>query len=157
THRHPIVNGYSGYAPPFYLPFVSAVADRQLSALLEVARGKLIGIAVNRSAEDADAMEAALRRMAGGSRLASDDRWSTFVLLAGVPPDDQLGANISISSVSANRNDEDTGRMTDGRIETAWSGGDNQIGNEEVDIDLGKEQSIGGIVLSMGAFSFGFP
>jgi len=79
------------------------------------------------------------------------------VLQAAVPPDHQLGASISITSVSANRNDEDTHRMMDGRIETAWSGGDNQIGNEDVEIDLGNEQSIGGIILSMGAFSFGFP
>jgi len=59
--------------------------------------------------------------------------------------------------VSANRNAEDTGRMTDGRIDTAWNGGGSQIGNEEVEVDLGKEQPIGGIILSMGAFSFGFP
>jgi hypothetical protein len=62
-----------------------------------------------------------------------------------------------MKSISANRHNEDVGRMTDGRIDTAWSGGLNQIGDEEIRIDLGTEQTIGGLVFSMGAFSFGFP
>jgi hypothetical protein len=156
-HGRPIVNGYSGYDPPFYLPFVSAIRDHQFSALREISRGQLIGIAVNRSASDAATAEALLRRMTGVSGLTSDDRWSTFVLQTGIPRDDRLGGNVSIKSIRANRHDEDTGRMTDGRIETAWSSGENQIGDEEVRVDLGTEQSIGGIIFRMGAFSFGFP
>jgi hypothetical protein len=157
AHGRPIVNGFSGYDPPFYLPFVSAMSERQFSALQEISRGQLLGIAVNRAASDAAISEEILRRMAGVSRLASDERWSTFVLQTRVPRDDRLGAGLSIKSVSANRHNEDVGRMTDGRIETAWSGGLSQIGDEEVRIDLGTEQSIGGIVLGMGAFAFGFP
>jgi hypothetical protein len=157
AHGRPIVNGFSGYDPPFYLPFVSAMSERQFSALQEISRGQLLGIAVNRTASDAATSEEILRRMAGVSRLASDEHWSTFVLQTRVPRDDRLGAGLSIKSVSANRHNEDVGRMTDGRIETAWSGGLGQIGDEEVRIDLGTEQSIGGIVLGMGAFAFGFP
>jgi hypothetical protein len=157
VHGRPIVNGYSGYEPPFYQPFMAAVNDRQLSALREIARGQLIGIAVNRTSSDAAMDEQILGRMTGVSRLAADEHWSTFVLQARVPRDDRLGPDLSIKSVWANRHNEDVGRMTDGRIETAWHGGDNQIGDEELRIDLGSEQLIGGIVFGMGAFSFGFP
>ena len=156
-HGRPIVNGYSGFYPPFYLPFVSAMNDRQFSALQEVSRGQLLGITVNRAASDAATSEQILRRMAGVSRLAADDRWSTFVLQTGVPRDDRLGADLPMKSVTANRHNEDVGRMTDGRVETAWNGGLNQVGDEEVIIDLGSEQSIGGVVFDMGSFSFGFP
>jgi F5/8 type C domain-containing protein len=156
-HGRPIVNGYSGFYPPFYLPFVSAMNDRQFSALQEVSRGQLLGITVNRAASDAATSEQILRRMAGVSRLATDDRWSTFVLQTRVPRDDRLGADLPIQSVTANRHNEDVGRMTDGRVETAWNGGLNQVGDEEVIIDLGREQSIGGVVFDMGSFSFGFP
>jgi hypothetical protein len=156
-HGRPIVNGYSGFYPPFYLPFVSAINDRQFSALQEVSRGRLLGITVNRAASDAPTSEDILRRMAGVSRLATDDHWSTFVLQTRVPRDDRLGDDLPIRNVSANRYNEDVRRMTDGRIETAWSGGPNQVGDEEIQVDLGAEQSIGGIVFDMGAFSFGFP
>jgi hypothetical protein len=78
-------------------------------------------------------------------------------LQTSVPRDDRLGAPLAIKSVWANRDSADVGRMIDGRIDTAWSGGLNQIGDEEVRIDLGSVQSIGGIVFGMGAFSFGFP
>ena len=156
-HGRPMINGYSGYFPPHYLPLVFSIRDRQFSALPEVARGQLIGIAVNRSAGEAAVAEGILARMAGVSRLASDDRWSTYVLQVPIPRDDRLGASLPIESLWANRYNEDTGRMTDGRVETAWSGSGSQVGDEEVRVDLGSEQTIGGIVLGMGAFSFGFP
>ena len=156
-HGRPIVNGYSGYVPPFYLPFVWAMNDFQFSALSEVSRGRVIGIAINRQASEAARSEETLSRMAGVSRVGNDERWSTFVIQASSLHDERLGADIPMKSVSANRNNEDVTRMTDGRIDTAWSGGLNQIGDEEIRIDLGTEQNIGGIVFSMGAFSFGFP
>jgi hypothetical protein len=156
-HGRPIVNGYSGYVPPFYLPFVWAMNDFQFSALSEISRGQVIGIAVNRQTSQAARSEEALSRMAGVSRVASDERWSAFVIQVPGLHDERLGGNIPMKSISANRNDEDVKRMTDGRIDTAWSGGGNQIGDEQLRIDLGKEQTIGGLVFSMGAFSFGFP
>ncbi|HEX7795730.1 MAG TPA: discoidin domain-containing protein [Vicinamibacterales bacterium] len=156
-HGRPIVNGYSGYFPPFYLPFVWAMNDFQFSALPEISRGQAIGIAVNRHASEAARSEETLSRMAGVSRVADDERWATFVIQAHGLHDEPLGANIPMKSISANRNNQDVKRMTDGRLDTAWSGGLNQIGDEEIRIDLGTEQNVGGIVLSMGAFSFGFP
>src|SRR5262245_24850347 len=94
SHGRPIVNGYSGFFPPFYLPFVTAMNARQFSALQEVSRGRLLGITVNRAASDAATAEEILRRMAGVSRLASDDHWSTFVLQTSVPRDDRLGGDL---------------------------------------------------------------
>jgi hypothetical protein len=156
-HGRPIVNGYSGYFPPFYLPFVWAMNDFQFSALSEISRGQAIGIAVNRQTSEAARSEEILSRMAAVSRVGHDERWSTFVIQARGLDDERLGANIPMRTISANRNIEDVGRMTDGRLDTAWSGGLNQIGDEEVRIDLGAERNIGGIVFSMGAFAFGFP
>jgi hypothetical protein len=156
-HGRPIINGYSGYYPPHYLPLVFSIRDRQFSALPEVAHGQSIGIAVNRSSGDAATAEAILGRMSGVSRLASDDRWSTYVMQSRMPPGDRPGDRLPIKSISANRHNEDVNRMTDGRIETAWASGRSQVGDEEVLVDLGSEQSIGGIVLGMGAFSFGYP
>jgi hypothetical protein len=72
------VNGFSGYDPPFYLPFVSAMSERQFSALQEISRGQLLGIAVNR----ARAMRQHPRRSFVGwqaSRIWPDEHWSTFV------------------------------------------------------------------------------
>src|SRR5262249_30157928 len=92
-HGRPIVNGYSGYFPPFYLPFVWAMNDFQFSALPEISRGQLIGIAVNRQTSEAAMSEEMLRRTAGVSRLGSDEHWSTFVMQTRIPRDDRLGAN----------------------------------------------------------------
>ena len=158
SHGRPIVNGYSGYFPTHYLPFVFAMRDRQFSALGEVSRGHAIGVAVDREGADAVAAERMIGEMAGVSRVASaDDRWATFVMQPAVAPDDRWGAELAVKSVSANRRNEDVGRLADRRLDTAWGAGANQIGDEEIRIDLGSEQSIGSIVFEMGAFSFGFP
>ena len=156
-HSRPIVNGYSGYDPPFYLPFVTAIRDEEFAALPEIARGRLIGIGVNRAASGAEPIEQILRRMPGVSRFSADDRWSVFMMQVGVPSDDHLGAALPIKSVRANRFNQDIGRLADGRLETAWNSGSNQVGDEELRIDLGSEQTIGGVVFAMGPYSFGFP
>ncbi len=56
-----------------------------------------------------------------------------------------------------NQWNQDSLRAHDGRLETAWHSGSNQIGNEEVLIDLGALQPVGRVVLQMGAFALGFP
>ena len=157
SHGRPIVNGYSGYDPPFYLPFVAAMRDGQFSALAEIARGQLIGIGVNRAASGANDAERLLRGMPGVSRLSGDDRWTVYVRQSGVPRDDHLGGALPIKRVWANRFNDDIGRLGDGRLDTAWNAGSNQVGDEELRIDLGSEQTIGGVVFAMGPFSFGFP
>lgn len=156
-HGRPIVNGYSGYFPPHYLPLAFAIRDHQYSALQEVAVGRPLGVAVNRAASDASTAEAVVGTMAGVTRGPAPGGWSTFVLRANPPPSARLGPELAISSVSASRHLEDIGRLSDRRVETAWGTGVNQTGDEEVLVDLGSVQSIGGIVLSMGAYSFGFP
>jgi F5/8 type C domain-containing protein len=156
-HGRPSINGYSGYYPPHYLPLVVAIQERLLPVLAEVARGQLIGIAVNRSGDQARTIEAMLHGMIGVSLFKTDDRWSMYVMQVPEPRVDRVGDKLPIQSVSANRHNQDVGRLLDGRIETAWGSGLTQTGDEEVLIDLGSEQSIGSIELGMGAFSFGFP
>jgi hypothetical protein len=157
-HGRPLINGYSGNYPPHYLPLVFAIQERLLpSALPEIAQGRLIGIAVHRTSADAGNLEAMLHGMVGVSLFKSDERWSMYVLQTPVPRADRVGDVLPIKTISANRHNEDVGRLLDGRIETAWGSGSTQTGDEELLVDLGSEQSIGSVVLGMGAFAFGFP
>jgi hypothetical protein len=156
-HGRPIVNGYSGYYPPHYLPLVYAIRDHQYSALQEVAVGRPLGVAVNRAAADAAAAEGLFGAMAGVTPGPGHDGWATFILRSNRPASIRFGPEIVVNTVWANRHLEDIGRLSDRRVETAWGSGLSQIGDEEVVIDLGSVQSIGGVVFSMGAYSFGFP
>jgi hypothetical protein len=95
-HGRPVINGYSGYYPPHYLPLVFAIRERQFSVLQEIARGELIGITVNRASSDAAVAEQVLGSMTGVSRVSSDVRWSTFVLQSRNVPSVRLGRELTM-------------------------------------------------------------
>ena len=157
-YRLPILNGYSGYYPPHYLPLMFALRDGQYAALHDIGNGARLGIAVDRESEQAADIEQALRDTDGAVAAPANDGWASFIFqtraTVRVEP---LGRELSPRYVRANRYPEDVDRLHDGSVETAWASGTSQIGGEEVVIDLGTSQEVGSLVFGMGAFSFGFP
>jgi hypothetical protein len=153
----PLVNGYSGYYPPHYLPLVFAIRDHQYAALQEVARGQPLGIAVNLAASDAVTADRILGGLAGVTRASSIEGWTTFTVRSPPSRITRLGPEIPMRSVWASRHNENIGRLADRRVDTAWGSEVDQRGDEELLIDLGSVQPIGAIVFDMGAYSFGFP
>ena len=156
-HERPIVNGFSGYAPPFYVPLVHAIRDDQLEVLREVAAHGPIGVAIDRSLDGADDLAARLERLGGAERLQVTDAWTTYRVVGRGSSLEQFGAPLPIEAVRANRRQEDVGRLADGMVDSAWGSGGDQSGNEILVIDLGSPVHVGAIVLEMGAFAFGFP
>jgi hypothetical protein len=156
-HRRPIVNGYSGYAPPHYLPLAHAVRDGKLEALEEIAAYGRIGVAVERSRADAADLAAMLRVHPGMEPGPPSDRWFTFVVAARVRVTTAVGAALPLQSIRANVHDEDLHRLADGSVLTAWGSGGEQHGGEAIVADLGVPQEIGAIVFELGAYSFGHP
>jgi hypothetical protein len=157
SYGRPIVNGNSGYEPPHYAPLVHAIRDRQYAALHAFAEAGPLGVVVNRSTPDAASIEAAIRALDGVQRGPLLAGWATFTLLPQARHVIPLGPNILPRMVGATPHKEDTARMLDRNIDTAWGSGASQIGTEEVVADLGSEQLVGAIVLRMGSYAFGFP
>ncbi|MQA30868.1 MAG: hypothetical protein GEU82_13720 [Luteitalea sp.] len=157
SHGRPIVNGYSGYAPPHYLPLVHAIRDGRFEALEELASLGPIGVSVDRSRPDAVVTAAALQAMPGVGAGLQTDGWTTFVLPIHARSPTRTGAALPVHSLRANRHNEDLNRLEDGRVVTAWGSGEEQRGGEEIVADLGAPHEIGAIVLGMGAFAFGHP
>jgi hypothetical protein len=155
-HGQRLVNGFSGFAPPFYLPLVYAIVHGQFTALEEVAADGPLGVGVDRSVPWQRNMELFTSQLPSATRLATDDRWAAFVITARPRIAPHLGPRIQPREVRANRQPQDIGRLADGRIESAWGPGTPQDGTETVTIDLGSVQTVGAIVLGMGPYSFGF-
>jgi hypothetical protein len=156
-HRAAIVNAFSGYYPPHYLPLAHAVRHRHYEALRELVKDRTLGVAVDRSRADTADVIAALERADGIARRNADNDWATFSVQPATPVPVRLGERIAISALAANRHGEDVGRMLDGSIETAWGSGLGQTGDEDVTLDLGSSRPVGSIVLGMGSYAFGFP
>ncbi len=157
SHRLPLVNAFSGYYPPHYLPLAEAIGAQQFAAIGELAPGADIGIAMRRPAGGTLPAVDALQREPGVERRPSDSNWDVFVMHPRARPAVPRGTPLPIAALVANRHPEDVGRMQDGTVETAWGSGAGQRGDEEVIVDLGAPHDIASIVFEMGAFSFGFP
>jgi hypothetical protein len=157
VHGFPIVNGYSGYFPPHYLPLLYALDHGHLDVLQEFPSPRGIAVSIDRSNANALAMSSALRDTPGSTHLGISDRLDTFLLRTTPRPPTRTGAPLRLAAVEANRMPEDALRMVDGRIDTGWHAGPSQIGDEEVIADLGSDRAVGAISIGMGPFAFGFP
>lgn len=157
SHGRPLVNGFSGYVPPHYLPLVYAIGHGQFEALEEMAADGPLGVGVDSSVPWHQNMEMFTSRLPSATRVPLDDRWATFVVTGHTRPTAPLGPRLQPAEVRANRQAQDVDRLTDGRLETAWSPGAAQEEGEEVLVELGSVQIVGAVVLAMGSYSFGFP
>lgn len=155
-HGLPIVNGYSGYMPPHYLPLAHAIRDRRLAVLRELTARGPIGIALDERRSDAGELRAALLQ-AGGTATGTHDGWTAFMTNGEPSPIVPVGARLPIVSASASAHPQDARRMLDGTLATAWGTGLAQVGGEMVELDLGQVRDVGALVLEMGAFAFGHP
>ena len=156
SHGVPVLNGVSGYLPPHYLPLAQALRDDQYAALSELASAGPIGVALDRTRPGALAVGVALQE-AGFARGPSQDDWDAFVVPRRPWTSTRLGDRLPVASILASQHGSDVGRMLDGDVRTAWGTEVSQTGGEEVVVDLGATREIGGVVLEMGAYAFGYP
>jgi uncharacterized protein (TIGR03382 family) len=156
VHGRPIANGFSGYAPAHYLPLAFALREHRFDVLQDLAPTGRIGVSVEKSGGS----EELVRELAAQPFARpgdADARWSTFIVEGRPLRPPRVGASIAFTVASAHSHPEDTGRLHDGNIETAWAAGDEQGGSETLVLDAGHAVDIGAIVFGMGAFAFGFP
>lgn len=157
AHRRPLINGYSGYNPPHYLPFVGAFAGGAVDVLAQIDRGGLIEVAIDRGRGDAPALAAAVESVQGVRPLPTSDRWLRYLVPQRRSAAASVGPPLAIARVAASVAAPDAGRSHDGDIESGWSSGINQIGNEVMTIELETTHDVNAIVIEMGAFAFGYP
>lgn len=157
-HGRPIVNGFSGYLPPHYIPLQRTLRAGHYDVLHEIAPSAPIEVSVDRRRSDAGAIESGLASAGIIASSQRQDAWATFI----VPPRPRPafgphGTPLRVERITASRHPEDVGRMVDDDIASAWGTELGQTGGEEVVIELDGSHGIGAVVLDMGAFAFGHP
>jgi hypothetical protein len=157
SHERPVVNGFSGFAPPHYLPFVYAIGQRQSTALSELASSGPIGVAIDRSLHWHTDMERMFATLPRARPLAADARWATFIVSPVPSTSIPLGTRLTPVNVRANRQPQDVAHLADADVRTAWGTGAAQTGSEELIVEFERERQFGAVVLKMAAYSFGFP
>jgi F5/8 type C domain-containing protein len=158
-YGRPIVNGYSGYFPPWYPSLRAGLDAKDPSMLEELSVLGVTEIVVDASIDKDGALDAYARTKA--TRLNQAGGPFAFYRLS--PSRQQpagenspSGAAVSIHAIDVNVKPEQAAAMTDGDLETRWDTGP-QTGKEQVIVDLGMVRTATAVVMSLGPFANDFP
>jgi F5/8 type C domain-containing protein len=157
-HGRPIVNGYSGYFPPWY-PSLRLGLDTKDPRLLDELGALGVTEIVLDTSLDPDGAWDRYARTRAAPLGAAGGLYTTYRLSAGRSLSSEspsLGAALPIKSIEVNVKKEEAAAMTDGDLQTRWDTGP-QTGKEEVLIDLGTVRPITTVVLQLGPFNADFP
>jgi hypothetical protein len=152
-HRHPVVNGYSGYDPTHYQVLKIALASGDGAVIDELARAGDLIVAVDHRESFARWAE----MLASRAVIADDGRWRLYRVPAMAIEPLAIGPPLPVASVAAGERNDIAGLMLDGDRRTAWSTGRRQSGDEWLLIDLGRPQDVAGLRLMQGPFTLDFP
>jgi hypothetical protein len=156
SHGRPLVNGYSGHIPPWYLPLREALNESDPRILDALARAGVSQVAVVNRNDREGAWRTFLLTHATIARVSTDGTFTLFNLNP-PGPSPREGQSIPIVAVHAAIHPEIVPALTDGRPDTWWSTLAPQAGGEELIVDLGTLQQVETVELMIGRSSFEFP
>jgi F5/8 type C domain-containing protein len=155
THGRRVVNGVSGYNPPYYVALVSGLERRDPAVLEALASLGSYDVVVDGNADRDGAIARYVSQAPGAARETSDGSRTLFRIPQGqVEP--ALGAAIPIVSGRAVRHDPDVRLAFDGRIDTGW-GDFPQQPDQWLIADLGSVHELGGVTQAIGDYLLDFP
>jgi hypothetical protein len=155
-HHRPVLNGYSSYYPPYYLP-LSIALGMQDDFLPSLPVRDPLYVVVDRTRDPRGSMEAYVARQDGARRIAATPKASVYLVPVHPQPPPVRERRLEIHSIRASDQAALVGLMTDGDVGTSWSTSRRQRGTERIVVDLGSVQTVGSVVLSLGPRRLEFP
>jgi hypothetical protein len=156
-HGRPVVNGYSGFFPPWYdvLRVGFGLHDPQMFDAVTASGPVLVVVDTARDPEGQWVKQLAARP---GATLEDSEAGRQMFSLPGgsLPEEVKVSAPLPIQSATANVNSDHLPLALDGKPDTRWDGGP-QKGVEVVTIDLGAMRSVDGLTMTLGSRPSDFP
>ena len=157
AHGQPVVNGYSGHAPPYYGALARGLAAGRGEVLGWLAEAGVRHVRLDRTRPGAGRLEAALARTPGlrlDAHTAAEALY-TFVRAPAPPPAPRLGNRLPVAGATASENPTLVGYAIDGVRGLRWTTGP-QTPGQWLRLDLGAERPVGGVIL-WGSLGMEFP
>ena len=157
SHRHPVVNGFSGHSPPYYFALGGQPLDP--SVLQGLAAIGLRYIVVNTDQDLDGHWEASVEGFPSARlvRAAEDQRLYEVGRSDAAPAAREFGRPIPVAGVVASVAQTDAPRMFDGDLETRWSTGAPQQAGASLVVDLGVASPVAGVELALGPSRTDYP
>jgi hypothetical protein len=156
-HRVPVVNGYSGFAPPHYDVIRGALADGDGEGVLALrVIGRLWAI-IDRHADQAGRIEQWVQQ-AEGTLVGSSDAEAAYILpRLACPAAAVAERRLPVVRLTIGGSGKDLPDLLDEDRPGLWMSGNTQQGGEYLVADLGAPQALSSIVLEQGAFAAWYP
>ncbi len=155
SHGRPLVNGYSGHIPPWYLPLREALNEFDPRVLDALAGAGVTQVALVTRSDP----EQAWRKFVLTRSTVARESATGFALFDLAAPRTAVdpGGLVPIAAVHASLHPEIAHALTDNRPDTWWSTLGPQAGGEDLIVDLGTIQNVGAVEVQLGRSSFDFP
>jgi hypothetical protein len=158
VHRHPVVNGFSGYRPPHYDPLREGLLAGDASTVAALRQfGELI-VQVTRTGDPEGNHAAFIAGIPGAEPLFRSPIGPVFRLPA-LPPSapPNPGQALPIAAVRVTTNGLAAGAMIDGRLDTAWQSVTSQQPQEQVVLTFAAPVRLSQIELDLGSAILDYP
>ena len=156
VHGRPVVNGYSGYAPPHYHLLSTALRLNDGDVLTGLTSTTPLVVVLNRREEIDRWRRLVESRQA--ERVATEDAFEIYRLpLDSQPRGRERDPPLPIRSIDASADLKNVGRLLDGHLDTIWNSERVQAGGEFVILDLGANRHVTAVRLTSGPFIADYP
>jgi len=157
-HRHPVVNGYSGYEPSYHAVLRLALRRRAGEPLAVLASHGVRHVVVFHDQDPGGRWRQLVGSFPGVREVRRSENQTLYSLPAATgpacPPE---RVRVPVASVEADLNPEDVRRMLDGDSLTRWSTGRPQEPGEGITVDLGGVRDVTEVELALGPYFTDFP
>lgn len=155
SHRLPLVNGYSGYLPIHYSILRRALELGDERVLDVLCRDRDLLVAVEAGGERWSPL---VMRHPRAALVAAEPPWHLYrITRAPDVHDGSIGERLAVASIAASGQQADVGRMLDTKLDTWWSSGRPQHGDEELTVDLRDESDVTAVRLELGRLPMAYP
>lgn len=156
AHGRPVVNGYSGYAPPPYGLLSTALRLNDGDVLSGLTSKTPLVVVLNQREEIA--RWRTLVESQRGELVTKEGQFEVFrVPLDSRPVARDSDPPLPIRSIEASADQEGVARMLDGNVDSIWNSLKVQAGGEFIVVDLGSNRSVASIRLTAGPFISDYP
>jgi hypothetical protein len=155
-HGRPIVNGYSGYSPPWHPALVDGLNRQDPMVLDQLAAAGVTQIAVVDRNDPDGAWRQYVSQRASPARH-SGDGFLLFMLDRAQPVPAPGGEPLPVASITVSAGSGSAESMTDGDPRTMWRTNDAQMGGETLTVELASTYPLAAIELSPGPRTLDYP
>jgi hypothetical protein len=155
-HRHPTVDGQSGYIPPHYHILETAIRERDPGALDGVAASGPLLVVVDKRDDPDGQWSQFVKSDPRATPTGQDERWA-FFNIPQTPVTGCGGSALAISAVSDDRGTVALKKVTDGDRFTWWGSPEPQTKGDFFLLDLARPARPCEVALSLGPYLDGYP